>query len=221
MRYNKQTVPNKQAQEGNWYDHLFGVLCDGTPFDEVDKNMLSVITFNYDRSFEQYLFIALKNSYNKSDKECAEKLNKLPIVHVYGSLGELPWQSGTPDQSRSVPYDSEGTAVYIRRGAENIKIIPEITRDTDEFVQARNLISKASRLLFLGFGYHPTNISRLFPESVRIIPKHVKGTSLHLSHDRKLDVKKWNLNLSEEAGSLIEEYVYTFLHKYVSFSELE
>jgi hypothetical protein len=220
-RYNKQTVPDKQAQEGNWYDQLFGVLCDGTPFDEVDKNDLSVITFNYDRSLEQYLFIALKNSYNKSDKECAEKLDKFPIVHVHGSLGALPWQSGTPDPSRLVPYDSEGDAAYVRRGAENIRIIPETMTDTEEFVQARDLISKASRLLFLGFGYHRTNMERLVPESVRILPKHVMGTSLGLSYERRGAVKRWHGNLSVEEGSLIEKDIYTFLHDHVDFSELQ
>ncbi|MHC4328100.1 MAG: hypothetical protein ACYSWW_08280 [Planctomycetota bacterium] len=220
-RWNKQTVHDGQAKEANWYELLFGVLCDGIPFDEVDKNMLSVITFNYDRSLEQYLFIALKNSYNKSDEECAEKLAKFPIVHVHGSLGQLPWQSGIADSSPSVPYDSEGRAVYVRRGTENIRIIPEATRDTEEFIQARDLISKASRLLFLGFGYHPTNLARLVPELVSIVPKYVMGTSLGLSYGRKQAVEQWNEHLNERAGSLIAKDVYSFLHDHVSFSEVQ
>ena len=37
-----------------------------TPFEDFEKNLVSVITFNYDRSLEQFLFISLKSRYGKS-----------------------------------------------------------------------------------------------------------------------------------------------------------
>ncbi len=71
---------------GNWYQHLFGVLSDGVPFDDFDKNKLGIITFNYDRSLEQYLFTALKNSYPKTDTECGQKLNAMSRFTRWSSL---------------------------------------------------------------------------------------------------------------------------------------
>lgn len=55
-----------------WYSHLLNKL-------EIDSedfvpNMLSVVSFNYDRSLECCLFNRLKGSLGISDSECAEKL---------------------------------------------------------------------------------------------------------------------------------------------------
>lgn len=51
---------NPDNKEGNWYDYLFEVFADGVSFDTFDRNKLSIITFNYDRSIEHYLFTCLK-----------------------------------------------------------------------------------------------------------------------------------------------------------------
>jgi hypothetical protein len=203
-----------KPENSNWYELLFGVLCDGTPFEKVDQNKLSVITFNYDRSLEQYLFTALKNSYNKSDKECAGKLSRFPIVHVHGSLGALPWQTGS---LIPVVYDSEGETACVGRAASNIKIIPEATIDTPEFHQAHKLISEAERLMFLGFGYHPKNMERLVPQSVKV-PKDVAGTSLDLSYDRTQFILEWARELNGKVGSFITRDIYTFLHRHISLN---
>ena len=207
-------------KEGNWYDYLFGILSDGTPFDEVDKNKLSIITFNYDRSFEHYLFTALKNSYKKSDEECAEKLSKIPIIHVHGNLGDLEWQTSTTG-APPVPYDSNAKLVHIQSAAQNIKIISENKIETKEFLRARKLILGAQRLFFLGFGYHPINLRRLgmdFLEKKK--PLTVKGTCLGLSHERKYKVKRLYPFLREITLSREREDVYTFLHNYVILSKV-
>jgi len=62
----------------NWLDYLRNEL-DAT-FDDFGKNKLSIITFNYDRTVEQYLFTVLKNTYGRSDGECVEQLNKIVMV---------------------------------------------------------------------------------------------------------------------------------------------
>lgn len=53
----------------NWYRLLFKRL-DG-PFENFQNNMLSIITFNYERSLEKYLYDAFRyNHVKKSDAEC-------------------------------------------------------------------------------------------------------------------------------------------------------
>jgi hypothetical protein len=71
-----------------WYHYLLNSI--NTGFDEFVENKLSIITFNYDRSLEYFLFTALKNTYNKSDDVIAEVVKKIPIIHVHGYLGPLP-----------------------------------------------------------------------------------------------------------------------------------
>lgn len=208
------------TREGNWYDLLFGVLSDGIPFEEFNKHKLSIITFNYDRSIEHYLFTSLKNSYNKPDKECGEKLRKIEIIHVHGSLGPLGWQS-RPAGLPSVPYDSGTDPKVVKLAAQNIKIIHESVADTPEFTQARNILLNSTRVLFLGFGYHPTNLRRLRIETLKTKYLNVKGTSVGLSHERKEIFFGLIPPLqSVKDSTLFPEDVYTFLHEHVSFSEL-
>ena len=75
------------ATDKNWYMYLYDRL--KVSFDEFDKNNISFITFNYDRSLEQFLFEAVLCRFGKSPKECAEKLKSIPIVHLYGQLDPL------------------------------------------------------------------------------------------------------------------------------------
>lgn len=205
--------------EGNWYDYLFSVLSDGVPFDDFDKNKLSIITFNYDRSIEQYLFTALKNSYGRDDNECSQKLGKIPIVHVHGSLGRLPWQPAVDPEIQEVRYDSSvEDSNRIKCAADSIKIIPEGTRDTPEFLRARKLIFKAEQLYFLGFGYHPTNLKRLGVDFLERLPSKIMGTTLGLSLARERNLQR-TFASREISIKLIPENVYTFLHNFVDFNE--
>lgn len=141
---------------GNWYDLLFDMLTGGRTFSEISFADLGIITFNYDRSLERHLHAALRNSYGKTDKEVADKLNGLRLIHVHGSLGRLPWQLDT--ESGIVPYGSVAHAV---QASESLKILHETTDDTPEFEKARDLIKHAERVWFLGFGFHDVNLKRL------------------------------------------------------------
>jgi len=82
----------------DWYTTLFGQMISGiTHPDKIEQfndNNITIITFNYDRSLENYLYDAFMN-YNNSKAE-ADKisiLKKLEIHHVYGKLADLPWEN--------------------------------------------------------------------------------------------------------------------------------
>ena len=80
------------------YQYLFNKI--NTRLSEFDRNQISFVTFNYDRSLEHFLFISFINAHRLSDKECASLTNNIPIVHVHGMLGKLPWQ----DDKTGIPY---------------------------------------------------------------------------------------------------------------------
>ncbi len=209
-------INKRKRGKGNWYDLLFDALTAAVPFDEFDKNKLSIITFNYDRSIEHYLFTSLQSSYNKNDEECGEKLRKMEIIHVHGSLGPLDWQS-RPTGLPSVSYDSGMGPDIIKLAAQNIKIIHEDTADTPEFTQARNLLLNSTRVFFLGFGYHPANLKRLGIDTLKTRHFNIWGTSLGLSHEREKNIGELIPILKKEHHQLFKEDVYTFLHEHVSF----
>lgn len=201
------------SMESNWYQYLFGVL--NTSFEEFDKNELAVITFNYDRSLEHYLFTALKHAYGKNDEECAAKLDRIPIVHVYGKLGRLPWEKTSHSL---VPYDVEShpdkLGLYVGRGRENIKIIHENIEKDPEFNQAFELLMDAEYIYFLGFGFNETNLKRLRIESLcesDVPQKVICGTSYGLSQ-KQIDLVKGYRKTPNRLIDLYPQKIYEFLH---------
>jgi len=140
----------------SWYRYLMDKL-DAKDCDEFKYNKLSVITFNYDRSWEHYLFTALKHRYRITDNECVESLSSMPIIHVYGSLGSLPWQAS--NYSRS--YEKTNDLSEIQKASKQIIVMSEKEEYASVFHTVFKLMEKASKIYFLGFGYHNTNLRRL------------------------------------------------------------
>jgi hypothetical protein len=158
----------------SWYRYLMDKLAtnDAAVF---RLNRLSVITFNYDRSLEHYLFTALKFRYRKTDTECADLLSAIPIIHVHGSLGSLPWQGGNHVR----PYKNTDNLDEIRLAGNNIQVMSEKDEHATVFQKAIELLEQASKIYFLGFGYHPTNLKRLGIHTLKNKPEKY-GTSLGL-----------------------------------------
>jgi hypothetical protein len=77
-------------------------------------------------------------------------------VHVYGQMGALNYAS---DTGRA--YHPNVDLEIVRRFAPEIKIGHEDVGESEALRRARDLISHAEVVCFLGFGYHPRNIERL------------------------------------------------------------
>ena len=94
-----------EGNSGNWYKYLFRIMCEDCTIDNFLNNNISFITFNYDRSLEQYFFTALKNNYGESDDtKCCEIIQKLRIVHLHGKLGLLPYENVNVQKEFSSVY---------------------------------------------------------------------------------------------------------------------
>lgn len=140
--------------EFDWYAYLYARM--NTTMEEFAHNKLTIVTFNYDRSLEAFLFLALKNSYGNTDPEVAEAMRSLPIVHVHGSLGPLPWQEiGGRD------YTTKASPEQIKSAAASIRVVHEGGLPSTQFELASKCIRAADRVVFLGFGYDRTSLARL------------------------------------------------------------
>jgi len=207
---------------GHWYKYLSNLLQANTSFEEFDQNKLSIITFNYDRSLEHYLFTTLQASFRKKrPEECAEKLNAIKIIHMYGQLGYLPWQKPDPH----IPFGFGPNIGYpekvgtIRQAMLTIKTMSDDFDKNDSDTKcAKELLVQAGRVYLLGFGYHPFNLKILGIESLG--NKDIRGTSLGLSFQRKVrlgELGVFNLGWDRERMNpryLYDEDVYEFLHQH-------
>ncbi len=167
-----------------WYEYLYTKLT--TKREHFSSNRLSVMTFNYDRSLEHFLCLALKNTYALDDKDCADMVRTIPIVHLYGMLGEL--ENLAPDGRPFAPTVNE---MIIKQCSQAINIVQEGSGEPTEFEDAHRYLSKADTICFLGFGYHETNVRRLHLDRIEgIANKRVLGTAYGLTHAETLAIKR-------------------------------
>lgn len=207
--------------DNNWYRILFDRL--NSPFDDFQNNRLTVVTFNYDRSLEQYMFDRFRNTYTgKTQEECKENLNQLQILHIYGSLGRLPWQADDPENPMpEVPYGGETRLTHdtVIAAAKSIKIMPESTSEISGRLQKfQELMKDCKALYFLGFGYHDVNMKRLSIGALKIPPK-VMGTALGLSYQGIREIESHVIRTLCMGDGLFRKSIYDFLHEYVHFNE--
>ena len=141
----------------DWYSFLFeGIIQES--FDNLAFDTLAFVTFNYDRSLEQFLYKTALAIYNKNPEETGRIINQIQIYHVYGKLGNLPWQQG----DLPIPYTSKeiNDTMLVKRSAEKIRISYEGSMVT-EMQFARGLLLNAEVICFLGFGFDSYNMQQL------------------------------------------------------------
>ena len=109
-----------------------------------------------------------------------------PISRTTSAL--LPWQGA---DGRKYGPDPEDRLSDIRIASKNIRIIHEyVDVDADpEFQKAHQLLSRAERLIFLGFGYDKTNLERLqVPNSW--VPCTIFGSCYKLSENERTNLNR-------------------------------
>jgi len=173
----------------DWYPYLLSKL--NTSFEEFGKNKLSVITYNYDRSLEHFLFTALQIRYNKSDSEIAQLLKNLPIIHLHGKLGDLPWQN--TDSTKCREYNNTLSNQSVKISSNAIKIVCEDIDSDTEFKEAHKVLAEAEYIYFLGFGYDRTNLERLNISAIATKARKITGTAYGFTDmERHLKQVEWN-----------------------------
>jgi len=162
--------------EEDWYGYLLnGLLLKGSPPDRLPDNNISFITFNYDRSLEQFLYTTMKNRSKMADDIVADILKKLKIIHVYGQLGDIVYSGEGPYFS----YDLQQSMSKIRIMTE------ERAGESPELQEAKALIEQAQLVYFLGFGYDEVNLNRLGFDGKNKIKADIYGTAFNV-RDREL-----------------------------------
>jgi hypothetical protein len=160
----------------DWYSYLYQRMTDELiapdSFSHFSDNKIAFLTFNYDRSFEFFLEESLLNSFQSTDpQEIREQLKKITIHHIYGCIDQLEWLGGRP-------YGSNYTLSDVNRLSQNIKIVHEIEGIKKE---TQEIIKKAERIFFLGFGYAKENLQALGIGAVHYGAKEIYGTAFGLS----------------------------------------
>ncbi|WP_288379850.1 hypothetical protein [uncultured Massilia sp.] len=144
-----------------WHTLFFRIVTMYSTIDDLQDRLreIAVVTFNYDRSFEHFLFYAVKTYYKVSNEVAAKVVNQLEVYHPYGKVGKLPFL----ESGETIPY---GEAVPGRRLLDISQQIRTFTEGSDpsssDIIKIRSTVLNARALVFLGFAYHPLNMDLLF-----------------------------------------------------------
>jgi hypothetical protein len=124
----------------SWYYGLRRFLGDS-----LGNHNIRIVTFNYDRSFEHYLFSAIKNSTGLPDVVVADEMSKLGIQHVHGQLSPLPWQF--PEKSR--PYSNKLSGKEIWKASRDIRLTHQNFASGDDHFSPAEVVETSEQVYFL------------------------------------------------------------------------
>jgi hypothetical protein len=167
-------------KEHDWYEIIKQKLIEGITqkedYSRISENKVTFITFNYDRSFECFLQESFLNSFHKIPEEkINEQLRKINIIHLFGQIGGLKWQNmDLTNEYRSNPY-----TVNLKELSKKIDIIYE-KEDSPLLQKARDIISKAQKIFFLGFGFLNENLKLLKIPEILNNNQFIYGTGYNL-----------------------------------------
>jgi len=178
-RNSKLGLPQQPLSLGDdWYSYLYKRLIEGLvgkdALPDFSNGNLAFITFNYDRSLEQFFYEALRYSFTEvSEERIVQSLKQLKILHVYGQIAPLKWQNPNDYVDYKHPIEES----LLQRAANNIRTIHE-EKQNPEWIEAQNLLEQAKRVFFLGFGYAPENMEVLKLPGIISKASKLCGTAL-------------------------------------------
>jgi hypothetical protein len=143
----------------HWYALLWEALQrDAERLEDIRTNTIKIVTFNYDRSLEFFLFEAIKHTFGVNDDLALAALDSLPIIHAYGSTGQFSAEKKMGYRT----FDHEDLSAYsLRTAAQSIRVIPESREGDPAFQEAQKAVIWCQTLCFLGFGFDFLNLARL------------------------------------------------------------
>jgi hypothetical protein len=208
-----------------WFNRFWKCFSSGgCTLEELPKRASSIlfIVFNYDRCIEHFLHEAICRHYDLPDEKAAKIVEKFQFYHPYGSLGPLPWMRERDALGFGADVDPE----TLFKAAQLIKTFTETRVETDpDLQQALTSLHTATRIIFLGFGFHRQNMQLLWPQ---IVPPRLAGEVLLFATTK--DISAYNreqiahelytvCGLPRETHRLFDGTCYDFFHEYSSALE--
>lgn len=191
----------KRWREYDWLSYLIRQMRSGTTADNFGAdNKLRVITFNFDRSFERRLFLALENAYGIQAKEAGILRGSIDVLHMHGSLGGEKWLDENRPESRH--YKPEASIEQRRELVGRLRLIHDEI-DINDLNRAHSWLTSAHTICFLGFGFHRINlVDRLGMnephDHANICGTALGFTAMELEEIRRVFTQSTHVNLDRD-----------------------
>ncbi|UPA25357.1 SIR2 family protein [Shinella oryzae] len=158
---------NWHPLEGTWIAPFTRALFDGVRAKDVEEigSNITIICFNYDRCIEHYLEHAIQRAYRDVDHVMAREIvNRMNIIHPYGSLGPLD----------DLPFGSPVETTNLYDVVENLITWSETIDDHLLIDSIREAVGEAKTLIFLGFAFANQNMKLLDAQVTEAKPYYTR-----------------------------------------------
>lgn len=171
-----------------WLGKLWSLANEGGTAKPTDNPLpnISFVTFNYDRCIEQFIALAIEQTYRISYVEALKIGKSVPCEHVYGTLGELD------SSEHNAGFASCNHASQMGPLAARIKTFTEQI-DSEVVANIREIINSSNQVVFLGFSFG--KINRKFFDSLNVagegVGRKIFGTSFKMSSADRTRAVDW------------------------------
>lgn len=168
-RWEENPARNRTSDRYNWVRfvlHRLAVPCEKS--EDLKRNNVTFITFNYDTSLEDRIERGLRQISLFDQKDIAEFISPDRFLHVYGTIRNDTYPTYTPLMPLHQPggkIDPQHAAQFfeqmycISKGIRTID--PHDKVDDVILTRARNAIKSATCFYVLGFGFDRNNCRRI------------------------------------------------------------
>lgn len=171
--------------DGSCYNELWHILKDGVRKETVDGLFADVriVSFNYERSLEWFLFNRIRNTFQISDRQALDVLGTLQILRPYGGLGSLDTQ-----HADRVPFAGGFSGHTVARCAEKIRTFSEGVADEELSAAVSHAVNESEIVVMLGLGFHETNL-RLLRRTRANVRRKVYATAYGFSEPNTTEIE--------------------------------
>ena len=172
--YNSKSPAEFAKLDDTWLHHFFSMAKRDSRREDVGKifKNTKIINFNYDRTIEQYLFLAFQQRGPLAAAEAASVVKSLDIIRPYGYLGS-PWES------KDLPYGRVEETNPLKMSDNILTLAEQRSEEVDH--QIKQAISDAKVIVFLGFGFHRQNVEALTIDG-KETERHIFGTTFKIDN---------------------------------------
>ena len=115
---------------------------------------VTLVTFNYDRCIELYLVQHIKEYLGIPEGAAQNIVDSINIIHVYGKVGRLPWQSGSGPK---VSFGAKPEPQLLGELSREIRTFTERVEEDDTPRRIAAAICDAELIVFSGFSFGSSN----------------------------------------------------------------
>lgn len=195
-----------------FYRFLFQKMVEGTSKETFKDNEVTIVTYNYDRSFEFFLWNTLRNHYEGiKEGEVDNIMKEIKIIHIHGMVGQMHWQD-----PNFVNYGNEVNYENLILAKNGIVIFNEIDGAHNKYKEAHRAILEAENVVFVGFGFDLLNLSRLIEGGCLEGRSNILATAVGIN-DGKINKIARLTGGKLSSGNMIRKEAVPFANEYLTW----